>query len=62
MSNKMTIKDKFNTYLKHPGSFVVFLQALLLWEELSPKIPEYDCQEWVVGLPEKQTASLWERL
>ena len=28
MSNKMTIKDKFNTYLKHPGSFVVFLVML----------------------------------
>lgn len=29
MSNKMTIKDKFNTYLKHPGSFVVFLLVML---------------------------------
>ena len=25
----MTIKDKFNTYLKHPGSFVVFLLVML---------------------------------
>ena len=44
------------------SALLVFLPPLLLWEELSPKIPEYDCQEWVVGLPEKQTASLWERL
>lgn len=29
MSNKMTIKDKFNTYLKHPGSFMVFLLVML---------------------------------
>lgn len=29
MSNRMTIKDKFNTYLKHPGSFVVFLLVML---------------------------------
>ena len=29
MSNIMTIKDKFNTYLKHPGSFVVFLLVML---------------------------------
>ena len=29
MSNKMTIKDKFNTYLKQPGSFVVFLLVML---------------------------------
>ena len=29
MSNKMTIKDKFNTYLKHPGSLVVFLLVML---------------------------------
>ncbi len=29
MSNKMTIEDKFNTYLKHPGSFVVFLLVML---------------------------------
>lgn len=29
MSNKMTIKDKFNIYLKHPGSFVVFLLVML---------------------------------
>lgn len=29
MSNKMTIKDKINTYLKHPGSFVVFLLVML---------------------------------
>ena len=29
MSNKMTIKDKFNTYLKHPSSFVVFLLVML---------------------------------
>lgn len=29
MSNKMTIKDKFNTYLKHPGSFVAFLLVML---------------------------------
>ena len=29
MSNKMTIKDKLNTYLKHPGSFVVFLLVML---------------------------------
>ena len=29
MSNKMTIKDKFNTYLKHPGSFVVYLLVML---------------------------------
>lgn len=29
MSNKMPIKDKFNTYLKHPGSFVVFLLVML---------------------------------
>ena len=43
-------------------SFVVFLQALLLWEELPPKIPEYDCQEWTIRLSEKQTASLWERV
>ena len=29
MSNKMTIKDKFNTYLKHPCSLVVFLLVML---------------------------------
>lgn len=29
MSNKMTVKDKLNTYLKHPGSFVVFLLVML---------------------------------
>ena len=29
MSNKMTIKDKFNTYLKHPGTNVVFLLVML---------------------------------
>lgn len=29
MSNKMTLKDKLGTYLKHPGSFVVFLLVML---------------------------------
>ena len=29
MSNKMTTKDKFHTYLKHPGSFLTFLLVML---------------------------------
>ena len=29
MSNKMTIGDKFRTYLKHPGSFIVMLLVML---------------------------------
>ena len=28
MSNKMTIKDKFNNYLKHPGSLEIFLLVM----------------------------------
>ena len=29
MSNKTTIGDKFRTYLKHPGSFVIMLLVML---------------------------------
>ena len=29
MSNKMTFGDKFRTYLKHPGSFIVMLLVML---------------------------------
>ncbi|HJC91020.1 MAG TPA: phosphate ABC transporter, permease protein PstA, partial [Candidatus Mediterraneibacter excrementigallinarum] len=29
MSNKMTIGDKFRTYLKHPGSLIVMLLVML---------------------------------
>ena len=29
MSNKTTIGDKFRTYLKHPGSFIVMLLVML---------------------------------
>ena len=29
MSNKTTIGDKFRTYLKHPGSFLVMLLVML---------------------------------
>ena len=29
MSNNTTIGDKFRTYLKHPGSFIVMLLVML---------------------------------
>lgn len=29
MSNKTTIGDKFKTYLKHPGSFIMMLLIML---------------------------------